>query len=168
MLSQDANEATLITKKMVTTKKYHNTTPYPTWSASDIRTWLNGDYKSTLSTEMQTLLKEETLQTAHEFGDWTALDSSTDKVYLLTETDHKSQAVGKNPGDDALMTTDQLKCDGITEDGITTGYWWLRSPRNQVNNSGIVECVDGSFHNNNVNDMQGVRPTVTINLKQFI
>lgn len=41
----------------------------------------------------------------------------------------------------------------------STDYWWLRSPRNNTNNAGIVNRTDGSFNNDNVNNTNnGVRP----------
>lgn len=141
------------------------------WPATAMRTYLNGDFKAKLPSELQNAIIDTTVisgygssdsNTLRDDGNW----ESIDKIYLLgvreVWVDGTSNTV--SGGDKAYSKTRQL--DYYENLGVTTNnysgaikkfngtatYWWLRGARSNASNGFFYINSNGDWGNYNANN----------------
>ena len=137
--------------KMSMFNDYHNDPKFSLWGNSDVRNYLNTEFKSLLPDELQSMIKtirKVTYRYAYrpEFGPYYSESTTTkEAVFLLSEMEvYGTQALGSESdwgrGSDGTQyeyyktASNRIKCLGI--DGISAQDWWLRSSS--------VYCFGGS------------------------
>ena len=153
VLSKDEKlgQAELLSSKILFTRLFHGSQPYPGWENSSIRTYLNGDYYNSLSPELKDSIVKVTKRTNQAYNN-SAQVVTEDFIYLLSETEAKE------------LSAKYLKCENAS--GVNAVCWWLRSPRGSTSSAGLVNRTGGSFHSAYVvNTPDGVRPALTVKYK---
>jgi hypothetical protein len=188
VLMKDGNNSLVIAEHVLSSRMFHSTTPYPKWSASEIRTYLNDSssgFLSTLNTlSSKAIEKTLTTRTERYSTGGTLNETTNDKVFLLNIEEAfyagtDSAAVGSY----ASTGTADVRTNGNTvifadanarkasyianPDGGTSSFWWLRSPSSSTgtNNASVVSLSSGGVYNYDVNYSRGVRPALWLNLE---
>ena len=137
------------------------------WPATEMRTYLNGEFLAKLPSDLQNVIADTTVISGHGSTSGETNFTSTDKIYLLSTrevwVDGSSNTVSSK--DTAYSTTRQL--DYYDNKGVTTNnfreaikkyngtadYWWLRSAKNSSFKESFL-CVDsdGDFDYDNANE----------------
>ena len=165
----DASTGLVMAENIVDSKDYHITTPYPTWSGSNIRAWLNGTFYNTAFTSTeQSRIGDSTVSTPAYYNN-TSIFSTTDKLYLLARDEVTTAAYGFNVSgmmfDPARMAqgSDYAKCQGLqvgvsAEEKGNSG-WWLRSPGYAASDATYIGNGGDIYSGDNVarTDL-GIRP----------
>ncbi len=98
------------------------------WGASDLRTWMNGDFLNTAFTaEEQELILTTTVKNDNPHGMRGAGEDTLDKIYLLS----KSEVLHFMPemADRVAYPTEYVKAQGCTlGDALGSCRWWTRTP----------------------------------------
>ena len=123
------------------------------WSASDMRSYLNTTVYNNLPSDLKEVIKETKVYTAI-YGESTLLNESTDKLYLPSE----KEAVGYGGYSNETSVTRQLECvHSVKSLGNDLIYWWTRTP-----NTGIRTYGDSHGGWSNAANEAGVVPLFRI------
>lgn len=142
---------------------------------SAVRNWLNETFYKTAFNKLQkeliveTTVNNDAKSTGFATNDYAFYDTN-DKVFLLSYQEATNESYGLNDAARQKKTTDYAQSQGSyiikDENGIGNGYWWLRSPSNEVsydasfvNNDGSVDYYDVYFVS------RGIVPALQIKLK---
>ncbi|WP_150266110.1 DUF6273 domain-containing protein [Paenibacillus tepidiphilus] len=154
------------------------------WQDCDLRAWLNDEFYNTAFHEAEKSFIKTTLCTDNGEN----CPDTEDKVFLLSaaEVQELSRLNGKEwrraagtgyarirkPDGCSLYVYDKSDKDNyILRDGQETGcsWWWLRTQGNKPSRVSFVGtgCSIRSYGNNSINGY-GVRPALTLNLKDEV
>lgn len=90
--------------------------------------------------------------------------AEANKFFGVTKEDTHNFAARLQPT--AIATKNGAKTSKTykTTDGAEAGWWWLRSPGNDLANASYVDS-DGSLHSTRIDDATGlVRPAIWVDL----
>lgn len=154
ILRIDGCEALVITRDAFHPIAFHDQPRQANWAASNVRTWLNGEFVSAFAAEEQTAIVPQTLSTpdSEEFGT-EGCEDTKDRLFCLSLSE----------ANDLFATPATRSCAGDNP------CWWLRSP------GGLPEYAAYVHHdgwpNNfgyNVDETSVcVRPAMVLNLAAF-
>ncbi|MBQ7292221.1 MAG: hypothetical protein IJW79_00630 [Clostridia bacterium] len=173
VLSTDGSKATLISEKILERVLYYDF-EYSTatnagevdWENSDLRKWLNGDFKAAFTDAELALMVETTLEnTSHELTGAGGGAETTDLVYVLSEKE--LEVLIPDVADRMIRPTVAAEENGVYVDAHTRcGDWWLRDSGDTANKAKNV-LYYGAVDNAGKlvkNDYVGVRPVITVDL----
>lgn len=134
----------IATNSVIANRTFSNTSPLGQWSTSDIRTWLNGDFKNGFDTEIKALMSQMIVEsyygTGNQVGGITdaANNNTTDYVKLLSYTElncstfHQFMSAREGTPYSDIFTsgtynssnTSRVKGSNTSSSG---NQWWTRS-----------------------------------------
>ena len=167
VLVQDGGKALLWAKDSVGGKGFNNSGS-TSWKESKIRAYLNGTGLSDFLVD-KTVLKErvvETTVTTRTKAGTEEWDSTTDKVFLLSEADLFGTHSGGTKTNEARDYTygNAIIVPDVTMRSFKTGsYCWLRSASSLANVSSVSSSGSRSADNPTTTTV-GVRPALWVNL----
>ena len=154
------NKALLISRYGLDAKPYNEEEKSSTWENCTLRTWLNGEFfsKAFTAEEQRAILTTTVDNSASQgYSRWSADggNETNDKLFLLSyaeaykyfgvqESDENIQA-RVAPTAYAIGNGAYLDDSYLTSDGMTAGWWWLRSPGSIPYDAALVSN-DGSLH----------------------
>ena len=167
-LESDGEKTMMISRYVLDSAKYDKAYGVLTWADCSLRRWLNNDFlKAAFSEEEQKAIVKIRVDNSDAQGnpEWNSRGgaSTDDKVYLLSYAEVMTY----------FDTLESRKCEptayaknsGVltsTEDGITSCWWWTRSPGSQQLNAAGVR-PDGSIMDDHVDfEDGGVRPVIWV------
>ena len=173
VLTENGNEALLITKQVIDVVKYNKKYEGTTWEKCTLRAYLNNNFiKNTFSSEEQERIKQVKLANKDndEYGTSGGNDT-TDKVFCLSIDEVKKYFI--NNKDRVAIPTEYAKgkvsagnMKYFMDESSGGGRWWLRSPGFGGKSAAYV--VDSGYvddHGYMVNiDYVGICPALWINL----
>ena len=145
------------------------------WPATEMRTYLNGEFLAKLSSDLQSVIADTTVVSGHGSNDSSNF-TSTDKLYLLSTKevweDETSNPVSSF--DTAYNSTRQL--DYYANNNVTTSnyrgaiknyagsdaWWWLRAANSNRNNNFLRVNSSGDWNNGYAISSYGVAPAFRI------
>ncbi|MBR4315295.1 MAG: hypothetical protein IKP66_10340 [Lachnospiraceae bacterium] len=167
VLSQDGNEALLVSEDIIDHKYFNSDGGNIIWRDAGIRQWLDNTFKGNAftSNQINNVIINKSLSTNEISGSVT----TTDKVFLLSNDE--SSSLGSNSAKKAKGTeyAKNVILDGHSL-SIYDGYssWWLRS-QSSPDNENTADTIDPSLGNLNYTDANsygiGIRPAIYVNLK---
>jgi hypothetical protein len=164
-------------------RAFSGSRPYPTWSASDLRAWLNDPedgFLSTLTTLAPRVQQTDVPTRDGVYGSSSSASSSwtttADAVFLLgveeaffAGRDNAPVSGSATTGTAAqrISGNDVLFADALARKAHTPGpseFWWLRSPSHTTfaNSASGITSATGAIDHNNVTGTLGVRPALWI------
>ena len=167
ILAVDDGKALLLTKETVAAMAFDSDSP--AWEGSDIQKWLNGEWLAG-KTRLAALAEPADIYTAAKYNDQTNPVESSDKVFLLSETDIWGKQDSKDVTNDAFYTYNGAKLTAPGGSWKTADMygnsvcWWLRSPCYNDNNVATVTDY-GLIHSYKCDTTQppiGVRPAMWV------
>ena len=148
---------TLCATKVITERPYNSTAC--NWSASAIRTWLNGEFLAGFSSTVQAAIQSVSKVT-NKNGSTTSTETTTDKVWLLSYQEaYATSAVSGGTHYSAAFTSDASRVRAY--DG-TAAYWLLRSPYTNGLASVYTVRSTGAIDYNAMSSDYGVVPCLVI------
>lgn len=173
-------KALIISEYLLDTGVYYFDMADATWETSTLRDWLNGKFYDTAFSDSE----KECIQTVKNINRDNPLygtpggNDTEDKVFCLSL--EEAQVYFKDANDRMAAPTEYaLKQkaavnDGCTlENGMQTGWWWLRSPASSPNRAADVDCYGNIDTEKNADGVDGdlvmadgncVRPVIMITL----
>ncbi len=127
------------------------------WEACTLRTWLNSTFLNAAFTEAeQEAIAETELETE-------SAATVTDNIYLLSLEEVSNPEYGFHPSSDCESNT--RKAEG-TDLAVVANYWWLRTPRKDVDNCVCWIDSEGKNTQNSFipNVSQWIRPALRLKL----
>ena len=164
----EENRLVVISEDIIDVRRFNAENAEVTWATSDLRTWLNGEFRAGWS---QTLKNRAMLQNVPA-PDSSGGKGTTDMVYLMdvsvaeyylpSDTDRQA---GINLTPEAIQGFNDAANTDIEANVETYGgtTWWLRSPGDAgnkeafVSHSGTIKAEGDS-----VNLLSGIRPVVVV------
>jgi|LSQX01.3.fsa_nt_gb uncharacterized protein YjdB len=133
----DVSTGLLMAEDIIDSGYLHHISPYPAWTNSNVRAWLNGVfYESAFSYAERERVSDSTVFTPASNGGVGI--ETTDKVFLLSREEAVNTAYGFNPSGmafdpaRAVQGSDYARCQGLNVSTQSEDYgysdWWLRSP----------------------------------------
>ncbi len=165
VLAKQDDKALLFSKNILEERAFDSSDNR--WMSSSMRTYLNGDWLSSKTTLSQYAVETE-LKTIQEF-DSSSLDTTKDKVFLLSEADVFGSSGNVTVESSHYTTGAKLAAPGGSWSAQYLGsndWWWLRSPSfsgdhmANVNREGSVDYYY-LYHGT----QGGVRPALWVNLE---
>ncbi|MDO4608269.1 MAG: DUF6273 domain-containing protein [Clostridia bacterium] len=129
ILKTEADKMLLITEEPIAEKPFHDTIKKVTWETSYLRTWLNGEFLNSFSTEQKNQIIA------------TNTGSTEDKIFL-SSLDEMVELV--NAEKITFKTTDEWWTRTSSEDGImyATSNGWVKAVGDQVvRDKGVRPCI---------------------------
>ena len=182
------NRSLIISRYGLDAKPYNTTYTSVTWETCTLRTWLNNDFynKAFSKTEQSAILTttvDNSKSQCYSGYSTSGGKNTQDKIFLLSYAEankyfgvqHYSVSGAENnvksrvqPTAYAISQGAYTNSDYKTSDGAAAGYWWLRSPGNDLNFAAYVR-TDGSLNRIGVGlgDI-AVRPALWVNLESGI
>lgn len=148
---------TLCATKVITKRPYNDSVC--NWSASAIRTWLNGEFLSGFSSEIQAAIQSVSKIT-NKSGYTTSTETTTDKVWLLSY----QEAYASSPVSGGTHYSEAFQTDASrvrTFDG-KAAFWLLRSPHTNGYASVYTVQSSGAIDYNAMSSNYGVVPCLVI------
>ena len=155
-----------------------------TWENSSLRKWLNGDfYDKAFSDSEKSLIQTVTIENADNPLYATPGGNDTeDNVFCLSLEEVQIYFVDADdrmtaPTDYAVSRGTNVCEDRTLENGMSTGWWWLRTPASSANRAAEVDCygnIDTEINADGVDGCLvfsegiGVRPAIWIELTDDI
>lgn len=143
---QDGN-AIIISEYLLDTTVYYFDMADTTWEKSSIRSWLNGKFYDAAFSDSE----KELIQTVKITNSDNPLygtpggNDTEDKVFCLSL--EEVQRYFKDADDRKAAPTEYAVKQGATvndgstlDNGMKTGWWWLRSPASASNRAADVDC----------------------------
>ena len=178
VLEVQENRALLLSRFGLNAMQYYSWKRDITWEKSLIREWLNGEFYDRAFTEEEQraiLLTEVDNSAASCNPSWKTKSGRNTEDYLfllsfreaqtyfgLSET--PQEGIRVHPTDYAVSQGAYLHSECRTKEGLTAGWWWLRSPGRARDNA-IRISSDGSLSGNRVDSKTGsVRPAMWVDL----
>ena len=143
---RDGN-ALIISEYLLDTTAYYYDMADVTWETSSIRKWLNDTfYEKTFSeNEKSQILTVSIKNPDNPLYGTPGGNDTEDKVFCLSLEearlyfrDAKDRMAA--PTDFALKQGAAVSDDGMLENGMKTGWWWLRSPASSANRAADADC----------------------------
>lgn len=164
VLEKEEDKALLLSKDILEERAFDSADNR--WSTSSMRTYLNNEWLTGKAVLNQYAVGTE-LKTIQEHNS-TAVDTTTDKVFLLSEADVFGTS-GSVTVDDSHYTISgtQLTAPGgswIAQHSGANDWWWLRSPRSGGNYVADVNNNGGANSSDYNSTSGGVRPALWVNL----
>ena len=155
-----------------------------TWESCSLRTWLNSDFLNRAFTaEEQSAILTTTVDNSsgQHYRSWQSVGGydTEDRVFLLsyaeahryleiTYDDRLNTSARVSPTDYALAQGAYTSPGNRTSEGVSAGWWWLRSPGFNQDNGAIVSS-GGSLSYHNVNDDNGmICPVLWLDLESGV
>lgn len=165
-ISSDGKEITCMFTAYSGTMPTHNmnstNTNSGSWSASAMRTWLNGSgFYDNLPSDLKAVIADTTVITGTYNGNATGGNNSTttDKLFLAAEKEiHGSRTISTSTEADALAQFQYFANGGSK---TLTTYWWLRSPY-YGNSSRFCDVHSGGARGDSASYAYGVFPALRI------
>ena len=173
VLSVENGKATLISEKILDRVLYYNFA-YSTaadagavnWADSDVRAWLNGEFKNAFSSDELEYMVEVNLDNpSHELTGAGGCENTADLIYILSSKE--AESLIPSAADRMTRPTKAAEANGVYVDAQTRcGDWWLRDSGETSNKAknvlyyGDVDSVGKLVKN----DYIGVRPVITVDL----
>ena len=149
------------------------------WEYSSLRSWLNNEFYNTAFSEMQQdRIKKLTRENKSTYDSKYDSNPTSDKITLLSYDDVLNKNYGFNPSSSVNDTakkrkgTDYAECQGLwvsTRSSYTSysgnSWWWLRSPYESLNASGVGN--DGgaiNYYCNVSHTSNGVVPALNLSV----
>ena len=173
VLKVENGKATLITEKVVDKALYFDF-EYSTaanagataWDTSDLRAWLNSDFKAAFGENELALMVEATLENpAHGLTGAGGCADTIDLVYVLSSAEVKTLI--PNALDRKAEPTDYAEANGVYVDAQTgCAGWWLRDAGSTANQAKNVFYYGGIDTEGKLvkSDYVGVRPVITVDI----
>ena len=170
-------KALLITEYLLKPISYNTTLEDVTWETCSLRKWCNDTfYDAAFSEDEKRFIQTVTLKNPDNPLRGTPGGNDTeDRLFCLSLEEAKIYF--KDQGDRWAVPTDYAineRADTHEENGIVTGWWWLRTPASSANRASDVDCYgetdweingygeDGDF----VIGSNCVRPAVWISIPE--
>ena len=163
-----ANEALMISERIIDCKKYHIHKKGITWADSDIRRWLNIDFLNGAFTdgERERIIKTLCVGNGKDSGN--DLPTTEDYVFLLNTVEARNMGADVHrqaAGTDYAKAVKPDRCSLYTYGWDDKANWWLRN--RGVGGAGCVAFVQngGSVyaHGHDANELHfGVRPVIRV------
>ena len=155
-----------------------------TWESSSLRKWMNGNfYDTAFSDREKSLIQTVTIENPDNplYGTPGGNDTEDNvfclgldevQIYFLDANDRMTA-----PTDYAISRGATLCEDKTLENGMSTGWWWLRTPASSANRAAEVDCygnIDTVINEDGVDGCYvfsegiGVRPAIWIELSDEI
>ena len=115
---------TLVVRKDVYDRRQWNSSNVNAWASCTMRSWLNGDYKALLGTEIQEAMGTTTYRYTPGNGN-TSVSTRSDAVFLLSFTELGKTHTYANVEGSALPIASTLR---IAYQGGSATTQWTRSP----------------------------------------
>ena len=139
--------ALIISKYLLDTYVYNVELSDVTWENSSLRKWLNGKfYDTAFSDSEKNLIRTVTVENSDNPLYGTPGGNSTeDKVFCLSleevqiyfkDTKERMAA----PTAYAIKRGAKTQEDNTLDNGMKTGWWWLRTPASSANRAADVDC----------------------------
>ncbi|MCR5728161.1 MAG: DUF6273 domain-containing protein [Lachnospiraceae bacterium] len=177
VLNVNGDDVFLLADKNLDSKAYNDESTEVTWETSDIRSWMNGEFiNSAFTSDERSVIRNSELNNNNNISyDTPGGNNTTDKVFLLSETDIYNSSYGfseSNTEYDFVKTgynTAFASDRGASEnDGIS--YWWLRTPGYTAGDALYVDWYGlPAVLGTEVNDATiAVRPALHISLSSAL
>ena len=177
-------KALVISEYLLEPKAYNIELSDVTWENSSLRKWLNGDfYDKAFSDSEKILIQTVTIENSDNplYGTSGGNDTE-DKVFCLSLEEVQIYFADANdrmtaPTDYALSCCANVCEDKTLDNGMKTGWWWLRTPASSANRAAEVDCYGNIDNVINADRVDGclvfsegicVRPVVWILLTDDI
>ena len=180
---QDRN-AVIISEYLLDATVYYFDMADVTWEMSSLRKWLNGDfYEKAFSDSEKSYIQTVTNRNPDNpiYGTPGGNDTE-DKVYCLSL--EEAQIYFKDAKDRMTAPTEYAIKQGAAvnessklDNGMVTGWWWLRSPASSSNRAADADCYGNIDTGKNEDGVDGdivfaetncVRPVICISLSDDI
>ena len=177
-------KALIITEYLLDTTVYNYDMTDVTWETSSLRKWLNSDFYDTAFSDSEKNLIQTTKINNPDnpvYGTPGGNDTE-DKVFCLSL--EEAQIYFSNANDRMAAPTDYAVKRGAAvsdacalENGMKTGWWWLRSPASSSNRAADADCYGNIDTVRNDDGVDGdmvfaesncIRPAVWIELSDDI
>ena len=171
-------KALILSEYLLDTSVYYYDMADVTWETSSLRKWLNGTfYDAAFSESEKSLIQTVTIKNPDNpvYGTPGGNDTE-DKVFCLSL--EEAQLYFKDANDRMTAPTDYaishgaaLSNDRMLDNGMKTGWWWLRSPASSSNRAADADCYGNIDTMRNADGVDGdivfaetncVRPVVWI------
>ena len=164
VIANNGNTATLMSKKILDAKGYHNTDESITWEDSDLRTWLNADfYDKAFNAGEKTSIYLATNSNPDNPSGIDGGNDTKDNVFVLSFDEINNYLISDNL---KLATgSDYAKFNGLEVENIYSP-WWSRSPGDAENKASYMKS-DASLDTLGkivADRTYGVRPIIKIDL----
>ena len=175
VLKVEDGKATMISEKVLDRVLYYDF-EYSTaanagatnWESSDLRAWLNGEFKNTFTEDELALMTAVTLKNpANALTGVGGCADTEDLVYALSTSELK--ALVPNALDRKAEATDYAASNGVYVDAQTRcSGWWLRDAGDTSNLARNVFYYGGIDTEGKLvkNDYVGVRPVITVDINK--
>ena len=170
VLDKQGSKVLVISKYALDVRHYNDQGSSVTWSGSDLREWLNGEfYNEAFSVEDQRQIEETVVSTEdNEVYGIRGGDDSIDKVFLLSITEAENYFNNNNARVCYLTEYAVARGEGIRLKPVAY-TWWLRSPGAYMHYAALI-LTNGEVYSYGTdayyrNDI-AVRPAMWINLNQ--
>lgn len=190
ILKREKQRFLIISRNGLDAQPYNNIWNDVTWEKSTLRTWLNNTFYSKAFTSAEQISILTTTVNNGEnncYSKWNTNggNSTRDKVFLLSCIEannyfgviNNSDYIGAIKNNLKSRTAPTMYATGHgayanprdkTTDGVSAGWWWLRSPGNSQTNAAYVS-TDGSLFYGDVTFASGlVRPAMWVDLESLI
>lgn len=181
MLSVDGDDAFLLADRNLDAKPYNEERKDVIWKTCTLRKWLNEDfYNEAFDAEEKKAVQETRVVNGYSDEHGTEGDNdTTDKVYILSETEVCSAAYGfdtkfRMSKIRESKNTDFVKTNNAYTSTVSStsgnGRWWLRSSEYYSENAKFVDCHGGAPDDYYYVDLNyiAVRPALHINLSSSL
>ena len=177
-------KALIISEYLLDTYVYNMEMSDVTWENCSLRKWLNGKfYDTAFSDSEKSLIQTVTIENSDNplYGTSGGNDTE-DKVFCLSLEEVQIYFADANdrmtaPTDYALSCCANVCEDKTLDNGMKTGWWWLRTPASSANRAAEVDCYGNIDNVINADRVDGclvfsegicVRPVVWILLTDDI
>lgn len=174
------DKALVITEYLLEPRAYNIEMEDVTWEDSSLRKWLNGDfYDKAFSAKEKSHIQTVTIQNPDNplYGTPGGNDTE-DNVFCLSLEEVQIYFADTNDRmaaltDYAISRGASVNEDNKLENGMKTGWWWLRTPASSANRAAEVDCfgnIDTVINDDRVDGCLvfsegiSVRPAVWITL----
>lgn len=174
------DKALVITEYLLEPRVYNIEMEDVTWEDSSLRKWLNGDfYDTAFSAKEKSHIQTVTIQNPDNplYGTPGGNDTE-DNVFCLSLEEVQIYFADTNDRmaaltDYAISRGASVNEDNKLENGMKTGWWWLRTPASSANRAAEVDCfgnIDTVINDDRVDGCLvfsegiSVRPAVWITL----
>ena len=172
VLEKDNNRLLLLSECVLDCRSYHDEFGTVTWEMSELRTWLNGEFKQAVFNNLeQALIMNTDLENAdnRRLGTPGGLNTR-DRLFLLSESDASIYFASEErralnaPARASTWAVER----GVQVDDAGVAMWWLRTPGAD---DYAVEYMDqqGEIYESgayaDISDMFGVRPAMWVALR---
>ncbi len=177
VLSRSGSYVTLLPRKVLAVREYHQVYTNVTWAKSSLRDWLNEDFLDDAFTPAEKTALVYAF-CAGENNPWARRtaggDDLYDRVYLLSYSQWQQYVEGQpwclSPMTKAARASIRHKERDQYERGLTVAWWWLRNPGVE-NSAALFVSAEGlcdSLRSMNVNAQHGgVRPVICVDVSRL-